>query len=315
MANIVGCACDGSTKNTGYLGQKLFNIKTSIFIVPILAADGTRNFLDLTAQDLGAELLGKVNNADPTKRFYPLHEIKNFVPEQEDTQFATTNGGENAFLRKGIKSDTFELWGQSAQLFSKIEDFCFDFGIVEVDNCGNVRGYKSSATATELYPRPVNAQSYDARYMDAEDANVARIMVNYQFKKIDNQGKLWLVPAFEFGANSPLELKGLVDVVVEATPLTSMTIQLDVKGTFGDALNLIPIQGLVVANVTGFNVTDNSALVMDTLVADAIVKGRYVLTLTSTPTTADVLNLKVFRAAVSALTQGYEGEAKGIVSL
>jgi hypothetical protein len=315
MGNIVGCACDGTTKNTGYLGQKLFGIKTSKFIVPILASDGTRNHLDLTEADLGAELLAKVNDADPTKRWYPLHEILNFVPEQEDTQFATTNGGENAFLRKGIKSDTYELWGQSAQLYSKIEDFCFEFGIIEVDNCGNVRGYKESTTATELYPRPVNNQSWDARYMDADDSNVARIMVTYQFKKTDSHGKLWLVPSSVFGANSPLQLKGLVDVVVEATPLTGTTIQLDVKGTFGDALNLIPIQGLVVANVTGVNVTDDSALVMDTLVASTTVKGRYVLTLTSTPTTADVLDLKVFKAAVSAITQGYEGEAKGVVSL
>ena len=315
MANIVGCACDGTTKNTGYLGQKLFNVKSSIFIVPILAADGTRNYLDLTATDLGAELLDKVNEADSTKRFYPLHEIKNFVPEQEDTQFATTNGGENAFLRKGIKSDTMELWGQSAQLFSKIENFCFDFGIIEVDNCGNLRGYKESATSTELYPRPVNTQSYDARYMDADDSNVARIMVTYQFKKTDSHGKLWLVPADVFGANNPLELKGLVDVVVEATPLTGTTIQLDVKGTFGDALNLIPIQGLLVADLSGVNVTAGSALVFDTLVADAIIKGRYVLTLTSTPATADILDLKVFKAAVSALTQGYEGKAKGVESL
>ena len=315
MANIVGCACDGTTKNTGYLGQQLFGIKTSKFIVPILAADGTRNGLDLTQPNLGAELLGKVNNPDPSKRWYPLHELKNFVPEQEDTQFATTNGGENFFLRKGIKSDTYELWGQSAQLYAKIEQFCFDFGIVEVDECGNVRGYKESATATMLYPRPVTTQSWDARYMDADDSNVARIMVTYQFKKTDTHAKLWLVPSKEFGALNPLSLKGLVDVIATATPLTNTTIQLDVKGTFGNALNLIPIQGLIAADTTVLNVTTGSAQVVDTLVADAVVKGRYVLTFVAAPTTADVLNISVFKAAVSAITQGYEGAANGVVSL
>ena len=315
MANIVGCACDGTTKNTGYLGQQLFGIKTSKFIVPILASDGTRNGLDLTAQDLGAELLGKVNNADPSKRWYPLHEIKNFIPEQEDTQFATTNGGENFFLRKGIKSDSYELWGQSAQLYAKIEQFCFDFGIVEVDECGNVRGYKESPTATMLYPRPVTTQSWDARYMDAEDANVARIMVTYQFKKTDTHAKLWLVPSNAFGANNPLNLKGLVDVIVEATPLTATTIQLDVKGTFGDALNLRPIQGLVSGDTTVLNVTTGSAVTVDTLVADAVVKGRYVLTLDSAQTTADLLDINVFKPAVSAITQGYEGAVNGVESL
>jgi hypothetical protein len=315
MSNTVGCACDGTTKNTGYLGQKLFGIKKSKFIVPLLKADGSKNFLDLSAANLGTELLGKVNHVDPLQRFYPLHEIKNFEPTQEETQFATTNGGENFFLRKGIKSDAYQLWGQSAQLFSKIEDLCFDFGIIEVDNCGNVRGYKETPQATELYPRPVNARSWDARYMDADDSNVARIMVGYQFKLTDKQSKLWLVPASEFGANSPLELKGLVDVLITATPLTGTTIQLDVVATYGTALDLIPVQGLVVANVTGVNATANTALVMNTLVADPIVKGRYVLTLTSTPTTADLLNLKVFKAATTSLTQGFEGAINGVVSL
>ena len=315
MSNIVGCGCSGDTQNTGYLSQKLFNIKTSIFIVPLVAADGVRNSLDLTVADLGAELLGKVNHADPTKRWYPIHEIKNFEPAQEDAAFATTAGGENFRLRDGIKSETWEMWGASAQLYAKIKGFCFEWGMVEVDNCGNIRGYKSTPTSTELYPRPVNVQSWDAKYMDANDSNVARIMLSVQFKRGDNHGKLWLVPSSYFGTNNPLELKGLVDVVVTATPLTDTTIQLNVAGQFGDAITLIPISGLVVADVTTLNQTTELAVTNSTLVANATIAGQYVLTIAAAQTTDDLLKFTVFKAATGALTQGYSGSVSNIEAL
>ena len=315
MANIVGCACDGTTKNTGFLGQQIFGVKQSIYIVPVLADDGTRNGLDLTAPDLAAEILGKVNHPDPSKRWYPLHKIEEYAPADEDTQFATTSGGVESKLRNGIKKDTWQLWDESAQLYAKIEDFCFDFGVIEVDECANLRGYKESATATMLYPRLVNNRSWDANSRDKQNDTPSHIMVQYQFERGDTHSKLWLVPGKVFGANNPLQLKGLVDVIVTATPLTATTIQLDVKGTFGDALNLIPIQGLVAANTTVLNVTAGAPATVDTLVADAVVKGRYVLTLDTAPTTGDVLNISVFKAATSALTQGFEGAAKGVVSL
>lgn len=315
MSNIIGCGCSGDTQNTGYLSQKLFNIKTSMYIVPILAADGTRNGLDLTAPDLGAALLAKVNHADPTKRFYPIHEIKNFVPEQEDAAMATTNGGENFKLRDGIKSETWELWGASAQFYGKIKGFCYEWGVVEVDNCGNIRGLKDTATSTDLYPRPVNVQSWDAKYMDADDSNVARIMVRLEYKRGDNHAKLWLLPSNLFGTNNPLQLKGLVDVLITALPLTDTTIQLDVVGTFGTATTLIPINGLVVGNVTTLNTTDNAAVTNSTLVASATIAGRYVLTIAAAQTTADLLKISVFKAATGALTQGFEGSVSGVVSI
>jgi len=314
MSNIVGCGCAGDTQNTGYLSQKLFNIKTSMFIVPLLSAAGVRNGLDLSVADLGVELLAKVNHIDPTQRFYPIHDIKNFVPAQEDDQFATTNGGENFKLRPGIKSELWELWGASAQFYGKISGFCQDFGIIEIDNCGNVRGFKDSATATMLFPRLVNTQSWSAKYMDMDDANVARIMVSLEFKRGDNHAKLWLVPSLSFGVNNPLELKGLVDVIVTADPLTDTTIQLNVVGTFGTALTLIPIAGLIAANATILNTTTGLPVAVVSLVADPVIVGQYIAT-TATQTAGDLLRISVFKASTGVLTQGFEGKVSGIVAL
>ena len=315
MSNIVGCGCSGDTHNTGSLSQKLFNIKSSIFIVPLIAADGTRNSLNLAAADLGAELLGKVNHADPTKRFYPIHDIVNFEPAQEDAAFATTAGGENFKLRDGIKSETWELWTKSEQYYAKLKGFCYNWGMIEVDNCGNIRGYKETSTATLLYPRKVNVQSWDAKYMDANDSNVQRIMASVQFKRGDNHGKLWLVPSSYFGENNPLKLFGLVDVVVEATPLTDTTIQLNVYGTYGNAVALIPVSGLVVGNVATLNTTENTTVTNSTLVADAVIAGQYVLTIAAAQTTGDLLKISIFQAATGAELQGYAGYVSGVEAL
>lgn len=307
MANIVGCECSGEKKNTGYLGQQLFGIKQMFFIVPILAADGTRNSLDLTESDLGTELLGKVNHSDPTKRWYPIQEMEQFTPAQEDTQFETANSGLSYFLRKGIKSEAFELWGQSAQFFSRIKEICYDFGIIGVDNCGNVRGYKETPTSTVLYPRPVNAQSWDAKFMDRTDAAVSRIMVGFQFKRIDDHAKLWLVPSSAFGSNNPLELKGMVDVNLEATPVTSTTVTVQVNGLFGNALQLIPIKGLVAVDFSTTNLTAGGAVTIDTVVESSSTDGEYLITFDSAPTTSDVLKIDAFKAATGAQLQGFEG--------
>ena len=315
MSNIIGCGCAGDTQNTGYLSQKLFNIKTSIFIVPLLANDGTRNGLDLTVEDLGAELLAKVNHVDPTKRFYPIHGLENFVPTQEDAAFATTAGGVNFKLRDGIKSETFELWGASAQYYGKIKGFCSSFGVIEVDNCGNVRGLKDTSDGTVLYPRAVNAQSWDAKYMDADDSNVARIMVSLQYPKSDNHAKLWLIGSDYFGVNNPLKLNGLVDVIVNVTPLTDTTYQVDVAGTFGSAMGLIPVSGLVAADATLFNTNTAAAITITSLVPDTEIAGQYILTASAAQTTNDNLRLNIFKAAIGASTQGYEGKAINIIAI
>jgi hypothetical protein len=151
--------------------------------------------------------------------------------------------------------------------------------------------------------------------MDADDSNVARIMVRLEYKRGDNHAKLWLLPSNLFGTNNPLQLKGLVDVLITAEPLTDTTIQLDVVGTFGTATTLIPINGLVVADVTTLNTTENDAVTNSTLVASATIPGRYVLTIAAAQTTADLLKISVFKAATGALTQGFEGSVSGVVSI
>lgn len=313
--NIVGCECSGQTKNTGFLGQQLFGVPQGIYVVPRLAADGTRNHLDLTLSNLGAELLAKVNHADPTKRFYPIHQLVEFAPDNEEMQFTTTNNGLDHFLRDGIKKDTFELWDMSPQFLAKIKQFCFDFGIYKYDNCGNLMGMKDSATDTKLYPLGIYQPSWGADDLAKTATENGKIMVRFQYLACCGSEKKWLIPESAFGANHPSRLAGLVDVLVTAVAATDTTLTVNVKGTFGNALGLLPIQGLVAANTTVFNQTDNAAVTVSTLVESTTVPGQYVLTMAAAQTTADLLKVSVFKAATGAMLQGYEGSVSGVPAL
>ena len=67
-----GCAqCTGAIKNTGIpTNDKPFGVVKGKGFMPILASDGTRNYIDPTSATLEADILLAVNNPDPTKRLY-----------------------------------------------------------------------------------------------------------------------------------------------------------------------------------------------------------------------------------------------------
>lgn len=314
--NKVGCECSGDPSNTGISGQQLFGVTVSKYVFLDVAADGTRNGIDLNAADLGVELLGKINHVDPTKRFYPIHELVNVAPEQADATYWTADDGTRVKLRDGIKTQNHILIGSSPQFFGKVKSMCGAMSEMLVDNCGNVQGVKDSKTGTTLYGRRINNLSYNADFMQITNSDPNQIMIQYDYKRIDGDEKLWLIPSSEFGANDPLDLQGMLDVNITATPLTNTTIQIDTTFDYGNAVALNPWIGALAADIDVKNLTSGTDPVVSTVVADATVDGRYVITLAiPLPTVGDDLRVDAFRAAAGTTVNGYEGSSAVVTSL
>ena len=304
MNVIAGCNCTGTgLGNSGYPNVKPFGVTSGIYMVPILASDGTRNGLDLTSTDFGADLLAMINNPDPSKRAYPYLDLKSVTPAEEDATFATDDRGVRTWLRNGIQSITYSQWGVTEQYFAKVNSACVDFGIYEVDNCGNLKG---QLEGENLFPRPMNSQSFNVKFLPATNEAPSQVMFNIDYNINTSNGNQWMLPFSEFGDLNLLQLKGMIDVnliLVDVVSATSFVI--DAEMDYGFANEKKAWSGAVVADFTLFNKTTDLE-VTKTVVESTAVPGRYTFTVPAITVSNEVI-LDAHKASTGNLLNGFEG--------
>ena len=298
------CVCNGAIGNTGYPNVKPFGVTNSVFLVPLVADDGTRNKLDGTSSTLGADLLAMVNNADKSKRAYPIHNLKNVTHVEADPIYETADNTERFKVQNGVKTLAFEVWGVTNQWFGKLTDICTEFGVYLVDNCGNVQGDKEG---DELYPRAVNQGSYDAMWMDATATTSAKATFQMDYRLTTTDGNQWMIAADAFGdAFNPLYMDGMIDVNIIVGAIGSGTLEFTTTLDFGYLNDREVWQGGTLSDVIVYNQTQDAAVTPDSLTESATVKGSYVLAYSTGVASSDVLSIKVYEPATDANTSGYE---------
>jgi len=313
---IAGCLCKGELGNTGIpQGAGVFGKTTLVLHVPLVAKDGTRNKLDATSATLGDDLLAMINNTDPSKRAYPFINLTNVVQEQEDTQFETLSDGQEVFLRKGIRSISFDSVNVPKQYYAKAADACVEFGTYKIDICGNLEG---ELVGTDLYPRAVNKGSYDARYIEATDSASAKVMVAYKYKKTTDDNNQWYIGAEELkmsagGYLDANQLRGLIDVNFEVSNITSTSIDVLCTTSYGTAAKRIPFTGAQLADFTLYNNTTDLPVTPTAVTESGVTEGLYTLEFAA-QTASDVVEVDVFKAGVEG-SSGFEGEETTFVAV
>jgi len=300
------CSCNGAIGNTGYPNFKPFGVTNSVFLVPLVADDGTRNKLDGTSSTLGADLLAMVNNADPSKRAYPIHALKNVTHTEADPIYETADNTERFKVQNGVKTLAFEKWGVTNQWFGKLQDICVEFGVYLVDNCGNVQGDKDG---DNLYPRAVNQGSYDAMWMDATATTSAKATFQMDYRLTTTDGNQWMIAADAFGDEfNPLYMEGLIDVNITVGTIAAGTMEFSTTLDYGYLNDRKVYEGATLADIEVFNVTTDSVVTPDSLTASSTVDGDYTLAYSTGVTAADELTIKVYEAATEANVSGYESK-------
>jgi len=307
---IAGCNCKGRIGNTGYPGVKPFGVTSGLYMMPILANDGTRNGIDLTSNDLAQELLDAINNPDPSKRAYPFNNLRNVTFDEADPNFETADNGERFKTRNGIKTVTFEAWGVNEQYFAKVSDNCVNFGVFLVDVCGNLKG---QLEGTKLVPRPVNQYSFYAKYMDATSDTGAKVMFSMDYSIITTDGDQWMIPSSLLAPYSALELQGLIDVTFDITVNSTTEIEFEANYEYGNAVNRLPWRGALLADFSLYNQTTQTAVTPSAVTESTVTPGLYTLTFPAQAAN-DVVALSAFRAANGNLINGFEGEATTFIA-
>jgi hypothetical protein len=210
-------------------------------MVPLKDNDGVLNGIDLSAPLPTWNSL--INEADASKRWFPIPVFENVELPKADSQFEEANSGRMAFLRQGKRSFSGELWGEDSTptLLGKLKaGRCVAFGIYIIDVEGNLVGSKSNGY---LYPIPVDEQSWDPRFMFATDSTVQKIMLGFDFYRLFDESTMYMITADEAGVDFN-SLSGLIDVnLTEVSQVSTTTLVFDANFDYGTALNPIVYQG------------------------------------------------------------------------
>jgi len=293
----IGCNCASGLSNTGRPNcVSLQSVTSKLIMVPLVANDGTPNFIDLSAPlPTWADL---INEADASKRWFPLPNFENVELPKADSQFEEANSGRMVFLRQGKRSFAGELWAEDSTptLLGKLQNNrCVDFGVYIVDVNGNLVGSKVNGG---LYPIAVDNPSFNPTFTFATDSTTQKIMLGFDFDRLFDESTMYMITPTEAGVNFN-DLNGLVDVNLINDSISTTDITFDAVLDYGTALNPIKFTGAVSGDFALYNNT-TAATVSITVVENLPLEGNYTATFTA-QTAGDLLILSVDKA-------GFDGE-------
>lgn len=291
---MAGCNCDAGLSNTGRPScVPIQSVTSSLIMVPLKDSLGVKNGINLnTALPVWEDL---INEADESKRWFPLPQFENVELPKADSLFEEANSGRMAFLRQGKRSFSGELWGDDSTptLLGKLQaGRCVQFGIYIVDVNGNLVGSKENGY---LYPIPVDEQSWNPVFDFATDATVQKIMLGFDFNRLFDESTMYMITADEASVDFN-GLSGLIDVnLEEVSQVATTTLVFKAFFDYGTALNPIIFEGALPADFTLYDVTNSATYTIDNL--NEAPNGTYtILQSANLFVTGDVYRLSVNKA-------------------
>lgn len=295
---MIGCNCNVGLSNTGRPNcVPVFGITSSFIMVPLFANDGTKNGIDLsTALPTWSDL---INEADASKRWFPLPAFENVELPKADSQFEEANSGRMVFLRQGKRSFAGELWAEDSTptLLGKLQaGRCVDFGMYIVDVNGNLIG---SEVDGYLYPIPVDNPSFDPKFAFATDSTTQKIMLGFDFDRLFDESTMYMITVEE-ASQDFTKLEGLKDVNLIGLVCTTTQASFSAKLDYGTALNKIKYVGATAtADWSIENITQAVTFAPDSVTENP--DGTYVLdySVGGTASASDVIKVSVVKTGFS----------------
>jgi hypothetical protein len=250
---MADCLCGTGLGNLGLSSCVVNrNVTNKLFFVPVYDSTGVKNKLDLTGTINEATITALINQSDASKRWYLSPVFENVVKATADTTFEEAPSQRKKRIKAGKKSFSAEHWDVSPQLEGKYNEYlCGGWGVIELDIDGNLIGKK---VGTDLYPIPVDGDSFDVKYVDPTDTATSKLMVSFDYNRLMKSEELWLISAEEIGADLN-DQDGLKDVELEFVSKTSTQVVVNATLSYGTAIQLLKVKGLLAADFALYNNT------------------------------------------------------------
>lgn len=257
---MTGCKCNGTLGNTGLPSCiSIPKVAKKAFYVPYYDSTGAINSVDMTGTIDQAYFTDKINEADASKRWYPLPEIKNVEETKEDSTFEDFNDGSKAFIRQGKRNFTGIMIGVNPTFLKQIDEFrCVNIGVYYVDIDGNLIGAKKVDDL--LYPIEIDKETWDAKAISATDSTVYKIQLGYQYGLDERDGDLWMItPADMADDVRLLSLGGLLNIRAEFSSVTADGFVVELNTPFGHGVSIVRAEGVVIGEIAVYDNADDSS--------------------------------------------------------
>lgn len=289
---MADCLCGTGLGNLGLSSCVVNrNVTNKLFFVPVYDSTGVKNKLDLTGTINEATIIALINQSDASKRWYLSPVFENVVKATADTTFEEAPSQRKKRLKTGKKSFSAEHWDVAPQLEGKYNEYlCGGWGVIELDIDGNIIGKK---VGTDLYPIPVDGDSFDVKYVDPTDAATSKLMVSFDYNRLMKSEELWLISADELGADLN-DQDGLKDVELEFVSKTSTQVVVNATLSYGTAVQLLKVKGLLAADFALYNNTLSASHTIATVTeGTGANEGQYTITYTAITGSVDNLTLSM----------------------
>ena len=289
---MADCLCGTGLGNLGLSSCVVNrNVTNKLCFVPVYDSTGVKNKLDLTGTINEATIIALINQSDASKRWYLSPVFENVVKATADTTFEEAPSQRKKRIKGGKKSFSAEHWDVAPQLEGKYNEYlCGGWGVIELDIDGNIIGKKVS---TDLYPIPVDGDSFDVKYVDPTDAATSKLMVSFDYNRLMKSEELWLISADELGADLN-DQDGLKDVELEFVSKTSTQVVVNATLSYGTAVQLLKVKGLLAADFALYNNTLSASHTIATVTeGTGANEGQYTITYVAITGSVDNLTLSM----------------------
>jgi len=276
-----------------------------LFFTPTVANDGTENVIPLGGTSL-IDIDTFANHVDPSKRWYPLQDLKDFTIEASAADYKTFGdkskvligkSGNRIYSAKASIVDKKALPGLQKNL-TKFD--CREMSVFLLTVNDAVLGEHID---TNLVPMQIN--SFDPVGMFANDTMGTEITISFDFYSEFEFGRLRQIFGISF-TYLPSKAKGLRNANIDYTVAAQTSSTVVLTTDYANGMLSQDVHGLVAADFAITNKT--TGLPVSILTVTETPNVNYIITYAS-QTVGNTLEIKVL-----VNTKKYEGEATKTVA-
>lgn len=277
--------CGTGFGNTGtYPACTGFKAIRGCIVVPTTATDGTPNVIPQGTVIDDAYLAERLNDVDPSKRWYPLGGTEAATSVREDPTYFTNPSGALEFVKQGIRKLEFQLRQKGSEFLGQIKPCsCDQLSFFAIDIDGNIRGLISQIPATDFYPTPIQPASFYASLVDATETEPEHLAVQFQYQLNVDDSLLRLYPS-QLIQTQLLNAVGLIDAFVAFSNMTTTGFKAALTTLYSNGTNKYNVTGLLVGAFALYDVTASAAITITSVVESAPGSGIYTFVIPTTAT-------------------------------
>lgn len=293
------CTCGTGGQNTGQ-PSCVPTIKRTALLVMMrtFANDGTRNsikqldFVNGVLPDAFIE--SKINEADTSKRWYITPKI-NAVTDTRAEPVTFDVDGIAKIIDQGIRTFVGSFYDKlgSPTFAGVMNSFaCQDMSYFEISVEGAIVGMDGGE---EMYPIAIETGTLFSGVVRGTKTELNAVSLTFAVNELERDENLIQIASSQIEPNMLLK-KGLITVNGEAldTPvITGTTVRLDLSFVYGNFNNKIAFEGVVLADLSLYNVTQTANFPITSLVPVVGEAGQYDVTTTLVAGSAEVMQVSL----------------------